>query len=267
MRGAATRPPAKPSKGSSGKNKGRHAYSCRPHQQKEEARQAAASERYAAGYARVRGALLARLARDVGDHSGEVADWEVIFDLERVSGDPEGVARGHRLNMRDKSIKYVSPDGQVFKTREAVVQHFVPTDSNEAEEEEEEKEEAVVAPVKEPPPVEIDGGELAFEVERIIDERTDKKGRREFLVRWVGYSAEDDSWEPEAGFLDREPIDLYESRRTSLLPRDDFVWRRVQSVGDSHQATIPCFQGPLPPGRASRGRGGCPRTSRRSWPG
>ena len=57
-------------------------------------------------------------------------------------------------------------------------------------------------PVVEPPPIETEAG-LAFEVDRILDVRVCPEGR-EFLVRWVGYGAEDDSWEPEDGFIDRE---------------------------------------------------------------
>ena len=38
----------------------------------------------------------------------------------------------------------------------------------------------------EPPPVTTDSGQLAFEVDRVLDVRQRKRGR-EFLVRWVGY--------------------------------------------------------------------------------
>ncbi|MBN3308024.1 CDYL protein, partial [Amia calva] len=34
-------------------------------------------------------------------------------------------------------------------------------------------------------------------VERIVDKRKNKKGKTEYLVRWKGYSCEDDTWEPE----------------------------------------------------------------------
>ncbi|XP_011697020.1 PREDICTED: probable chromo domain-containing protein LHP1 [Wasmannia auropunctata] len=36
-----------------------------------------------------------------------------------------------------------------------------------------------------------------FEVERIIEVRFKKNGMKEFLIRWKGFSATDDTWEPE----------------------------------------------------------------------
>ena len=65
-------------------------------------------------------------------------------------------------------------------------------------------------------PVLTDKGQLAFEVERILDVRQ-RRGGREFLVRWVGYAPEDDSWEPDKSFLDRAPIEAFQALRPSLL--------------------------------------------------
>ncbi|KAJ3580572.1 hypothetical protein NHX12_034368 [Muraenolepis orangiensis] len=39
--------------------------------------------------------------------------------------------------------------------------------------------------------------EELYEVEHIVDKRTNKKGEAEYLVRWRGYDTEDDTWEPE----------------------------------------------------------------------
>ena len=44
-------------------------------------------------------------------------------------------------------------------------------------------------------PVEVDGEE-EWEVERILDE-VESHGKRKFLVRWEGFTAESDTWEPE----------------------------------------------------------------------
>jgi hypothetical protein len=46
-------------------------------------------------------------------------------------------------------------------------------------------------------PIEIDQGEPEYEVQEIMGWR-DVGGRRQFLVRWLGYSAYEDSWEDEA---------------------------------------------------------------------
>lgn len=44
--------------------------------------------------------------------------------------------------------------------------------------------------------MELEEGE--FYVERIISHRSVANGEREFLIRWQGHSAADDSWEPES---------------------------------------------------------------------
>lgn len=39
-----------------------------------------------------------------------------------------------------------------------------------------------------------------YEVERIIKHRM-KNGKREFLIKWVGYPKKDNSWEPEPNLM------------------------------------------------------------------
>ena len=49
-----------------------------------------------------------------------------------------------------------------------------------------------------PPPVELDG-ELEYEVEKLLDKRIRRRGRRdvvEYLIKWLNYPHEHDSWEP-----------------------------------------------------------------------
>ena len=55
-----------------------------------------------------------------------------------------------------------------------------------------------------PPPMQWLDGEPLYEVERLLDHRDVKKGRkmvREYLVRWSGYSEEHDTWEPRSNLL------------------------------------------------------------------
>ena len=54
-------------------------------------------------------------------------------------------------------------------------------------------------------------GELAYNIEKIVAHKQTRCGGRlmtSFLVRWEGYGAEQDSWEPEASMLD--PVHLQE---------------------------------------------------------
>ncbi len=54
-----------------------------------------------------------------------------------------------------------------------------------------------------------------FDVERILDHRFEKQRGRaapklQYLVKWEGYDAEHDSWEPEVNLRDApEPLALY----------------------------------------------------------
>jgi Chromo (CHRromatin Organisation MOdifier) domain len=52
-----------------------------------------------------------------------------------------------------------------------------------------------------PPPPDVVEGELEYTVERVLDHRDKRVGRktvREFLVRWQGYGPEHNTWEPQS---------------------------------------------------------------------
>ena len=64
-----------------------------------------------------------------------------------------------------------------------------------------------------------DGESDLFEVEYVYDHKVDESGERLFKVRWLGYSANDDTWEPEENL--GEAIYLaheYEERISAGLP-------------------------------------------------
>ena len=53
-----------------------------------------------------------------------------------------------------------------------------------------------------PPPITI-AGDLYYDVDQVVDHREKKvrkKVAKEYLVKWVGYDAEHNTWEPEAHF-------------------------------------------------------------------
>ena len=60
------------------------------------------------------------------------------------------------------------------------------------------------------PEAQIDG-EDAYEVECVVDKRT-RRGRVEYLVKWIGYADHENSWEPKANLIRqaKEAIDKYE---------------------------------------------------------
>jgi hypothetical protein len=49
-----------------------------------------------------------------------------------------------------------------------------------------------------PPPPEIVEGEFEYEVESILSHRFLRNNKTEFLVKWIGYGPEHNTWEPEA---------------------------------------------------------------------
>lgn len=49
----------------------------------------------------------------------------------------------------------------------------------------------------------------AYEVERIVDHRTDYKGRRRFLLKWKGYDDSENTWEKEENLNCPELIARY----------------------------------------------------------
>ena len=68
-----------------------------------------------------------------------------------------------------------------------------------------------------PLPLQVDG-ELYFDVEAILEMRANKRGnKREFLVKWLGYGPECNSWEPESNLASaREILDAFLQSQESV---------------------------------------------------
>ncbi|XP_059618410.1 chromobox protein homolog 1-like isoform X2 [Phlebotomus argentipes] len=62
-------------------------------------------------------------------------------------------------------------------------------------------------------------GENEYQVESIIDRRV-KKGRVEYYIKWEGYSAEDNTWEPIDNLDCQELIEEFEASRPSSSKDD-----------------------------------------------
>lgn len=49
-----------------------------------------------------------------------------------------------------------------------------------------------------------------YEVEKVVDSRLNKKGKMEYLIKWVGYDSSQNTWEPERNLATcRDMIEKY----------------------------------------------------------
>lgn len=61
--------------------------------------------------------------------------------------------------------------------------------------------------------------EEEYEVEKIVDMKTDKKGKKEFRIRWKGYGEDQDTWETENNLSCKDLIDSFmASNKTEKTP-------------------------------------------------
>lgn len=78
------------------------------------------------------------------------------------------------------------------------------------------------------------GSGKEYEVERLMDARKAKHGKREFLVKWKGYSTRFNTWEPEENLNCVDLIQKFESESLGaknssrkvlriVLKREDFT--------------------------------------------
>ena len=85
-----------------------------------------------------------------------------------------------------------------------------------------------------PPPVEIQG-EMEYEVEKILSKRK-RYGKVEYLVRWRGYTAEEDTWKKEENLGNaQEAVEDYEKEYEKTAKRireeEDGAYSRSELLG------------------------------------
>ena len=68
------------------------------------------------------------------------------------------------------------------------------------------------------PPLDLIDGEEEYKVKAVLGHRG-KPGRRTFLIRWKGYSAAEDTWEPERNLGNAQPLIMeYKITRPTDFP-------------------------------------------------
>ena len=68
-----------------------------------------------------------------------------------------------------------------------------------------------------PPPATADGLEY-WDINQVLDHRDTKQRGREYLVSWVGFPQDQNSWEPESGLgLAASPVEEYQLRHNLPL--------------------------------------------------
>jgi len=162
----------------------------------------------------------------------------------------------HRSCQANQNDGAVSKDGNQRTTRSESSRHsnsqglyryadeFLEVSSDETREEEEEKEE-----------------EEVFFVESILNERV-KAGRRQFLVRWHGYTALHDSWEPLENVASNIVFQQYEAAQLSSA---DQTVKQVAAWKGRHQhRTMPYNYRAANQGSESNGNGNVQNNTQRS---
>jgi hypothetical protein len=57
-----------------------------------------------------------------------------------------------------------------------------------------------------------------YVVERILDDREDEKGNKQYFVKWKGYPSSQNTWEPITNFTDIAMVDAYERAKIRSAP-------------------------------------------------
>ena len=88
------------------------------------------------------------------------------------------------------------------------------------------------------PPLDLINGEEEYEVEVVLGHKG-KPGRHTFLIRWKGYSAAEDTWEPERNLGNAQPLIIEYKSPDQLIFLNTTTTTRLGNKKHEHVHLLP----------------------------
>jgi len=92
------------------------------------------------------------------------------------------------------------------------------------------------------------GKDNFFAIEKVLARRRDKDDKPEYLIKWLHYGSEDNTWEPEENIPPLVIMDFYKEMDEKRQAEKESKWAAKHAMGKfaSGSVTVPNFQVPGP---------------------